>query len=77
MKDAVIDDIIEKIITAPNRAELIALTQALDYVLLSGHYLIPQWHIDHWRIATWKKLKHPENLSDLTPAIGDTWWVEE
>ena len=77
VKDPVIDEIIEKIITAPSREELVALTQALDYILLSGHYLIPQWHIDHWRIATWKKLARPENLSPLTPAISDTWWVEE
>ncbi|CAG0906488.1 unnamed protein product, partial [Cyprideis torosa] len=73
VKDPVIDDIIEKIIQAPDRAELVALTRALDRTLLSGHYLIPQWHIDHWRIAYWSKLDHPKNLSDLTPAIGDTW----
>ena len=49
VKDTAVDEIIEKIIKAPSREELVALTQALDYVLLSGHYLIPQWHIDHWR----------------------------
>ena len=77
IKDAVVDDIVEKLIQAPNREELIYLTRALDRVLLSGYYLIPQWHIDHWRIATWKKLAKPENLSPLTPAISDTWWVKD
>ena len=77
VKDSVIDDLIVKIIKAPNREELVALTRALDRVLLSGHYLIPQWHIDHWRIAYWSKLGRPDNLSDITPAIGDTWWVVE
>ena len=77
IKDPVIDDIIEKLITASNREELVSYTRALDRVLLSGHYLIPQWHIDYWRIAYWNKLDHPKTLSDLTPAIADTWWVKE
>lgn len=77
IKDPVIDDLIEKIIQAPSREELVALTRALDRVLLAGHYVIPQWHIDHWRIAYWAKLGLPENLSDLTPSITDTWWVKQ
>ncbi|MEZ5902169.1 MAG: extracellular solute-binding protein [Alphaproteobacteria bacterium] len=76
IKDPVIDDLIEKIIQAPNREELVALTQALDRILLAGYYVIPQWHIDHWRIAYWNKLERPETLSGLTPAITDTWWVK-
>ena len=77
IKDPAIDDLIEKIIKAPSREELVALTRALDRILLSGYYLIPQWHIDHWRVAYWKKLGRPDHLSDLTPAIGDTWWIKE
>ena len=77
IKNPVIDDLIEKIIQAPSREELVALTRALDRILLAGYYVIPQWHIDHWRVAYWKKLGRPENLSNLTPAITDTWWVKE
>ncbi len=77
IKDPVIDALIEKIIQAPSREELVTLTRALDYVLLAGHYLIPHWHIDYWRIARWKKLHHPKEMSAITPAITATWWVEE
>ena len=77
IKDPVIDAVIERIIKAPNRAELVALTRALDRILLEGHYVIPHWHIDYWRIAYWSKLKRPKTLSGLTPAITDTWWVKE
>jgi len=76
VKDPVVDDLIEKLIQAPSRAELVALTQALDRVLLSGYYVIPQWHIDHFRVAYWKKLGRPAELSGLTPAVTDTWWVK-
>lgn len=77
IQSPVIDDIIEKIIQAPNREELVAYTRALDRILLAGHYVIPQWHIDYWRIAYWKKLGRPKTLSGLTPAITETWWVKE
>lgn len=76
IKDPVIDDIIEKIIQAPSREELVALTRALDRILLSGYYVIPQWHIDYWRVAYWNKLERPKTLSGLTPAISDTWWAK-
>lgn len=75
IKDPVIDDLVEKIIKAPTREELVALCRAMDRVLLAGHYVIPQWHIDHWRIAYWKKLGRPENPSDYALSVGDTWWV--
>jgi len=38
--------------------------------------VIPQWHIDHFRVAYWKKLGRPAELSGLTPAVTDTWWVK-
>lgn len=76
IKNKVIDDIIEKLIQAPSREELVALTRALDRVLLSGYYVIPQWHIDHFRVAYWKKLGRPAKLSGLTPAVTTTWWVK-
>lgn len=77
VKDPVIDEIIEMIIVAPNREELVARSHALDRILLAGHYTIPQWHTNEWRVAYWKKLAHPEKLSGLTPAVTDTWWVKE
>ncbi|MEM6780508.1 MAG: extracellular solute-binding protein [Pseudomonadota bacterium] len=76
IKDPVIDELIEMIITAPNRDELVFRTRALDRVLLANHYVIPQWHIDYWRVAYWSKLGRPDNLSDLTPGVIDTWWVK-
>ncbi len=76
IKDPVVDEIIELIIKAQNREELVAYTHALDRILLAGHYVIPQWHSDNWKVAYWKKLAHPKTLSGLTPAVADTWWVK-
>jgi microcin C transport system substrate-binding protein len=75
IKDKVIDDLVEKIIRAKSREELEALCHALDRILLAGYYMIPQWHSDHFKVAYWKKLEHPEKVSPLSPAVIDTWFA--
>ncbi len=76
IKDPVIDDLIEKIIRAKSRSELVTLTHALDRVLLSGYYVIPHWHTDKFNVAYANKLARPETLNPLTPAVTDTWWIK-
>jgi microcin C transport system substrate-binding protein len=75
VKDPAVDDLIEKIIAAPDRAALIAATRALDRVLLWGHYVVPQWHIQSYRIAYWDRFGRPAQ----TPKYGlgfSAWWID-
>ncbi|NQV79062.1 MAG: ABC transporter substrate-binding protein [Alphaproteobacteria bacterium] len=75
IKDPVVDALIEKIITAPNRDSLIAATRALDRVLLWGFYVIPQFYVPVDRLAFWDKFGRPETR----PKFGfDTfsWWID-
>ena len=75
IRDPVVDELIDEIINAPNRKSLIAATRALDRVLLWGHYVIPQWHIQSFRVAYWNKFSRPK----IAPKYGfgfDTWWVD-
>ncbi len=76
LKDPAVDQLVEGLIKADSRQELIAHTRALDRVLLWGHYVIPNWHIKTWRVAYWNRFAHPK----VTPQydIGlHTWWVRE
>ena len=76
IKDPVVDELIEMIITAPDRESLVARTRALDRVLLSGHYIIPNWHLDRDRILSWDKFSRPS----VTPNRGTStnyWWFDE
>lgn len=69
----VVDELIELIISAPNRASLVQRTRALDRVLLWGHYVIPNWYNPVDRIAYRNTLARPE----VTPKSGvyiDAWW---
>lgn len=74
IKDPVIDELIEKVIAAPDRESLVQSVRALDRVLQWGHWLIPQFHSNYDRIAYWNKFDHPE----VTPTRGNqflAWWV--
>lgn len=75
IKDPVIDEMIESIIVAPSRNELVTRVRAMDRVLLHNYYVIPMWHYPKWRMAYWNKIARPENLSPISPAIANTWWA--
>ena len=74
IRDAAVDTLIEKLIFAGSREELVAATRALDRVLLSNHYVVPQWHAPHERLAYWHKLTHPARMPGLALGFPDLWW---
>lgn len=73
--DPAIDELVELIINAPDRAELVARTRALDRVLLAHNYVIPQWHSRSFRVAYWDKFGRPPRNPRYALAL-DSWWVE-
>ncbi|MCS5689572.1 MAG: ABC transporter substrate-binding protein, partial [Acidimicrobiales bacterium] len=75
IKDPVIDELIEKVIAAPNRKALVTSVRALDRLLQWGHWVIPHWHAKYDRIAYWDKFGRPT----ITPLQGNqfvAWWVD-
>lgn len=74
IRDPAVDELIEKLIFSASRAELVAATRALDRVLLSNHYVVPQWHAPHERLAYWQKLAHPARMPGLALGFPDLWW---
>lgn len=76
VKDPIVDALIDKVVSAESRDDLIAACRALDRVLLWNHFVIPQWHINTHRIAYWNKFARPA----IAPMYGDvgfmTWWLD-
>lgn len=73
----VVDDLIKKVISAPDRDSLIARVRALDRVLMWGHYVIPHWHTKVWRVAYWNRLGHPNTPPKYgLPPVEDIWWAK-
>ncbi|MBV1840977.1 extracellular solute-binding protein [Photobacterium ganghwense] len=58
-----------------NPDKLLDLGRALDRVLQWNFYVIPQWHISQFRVASWDKFSRPAIRPKY--ALGkDTWWVD-
>ena len=73
--DPVVDALIEQVINAPDRAALVARVKAMDRVLLWGNHVVPQWHLQSFRIAWWDKFGRPPRHP--RQGIGlDSWWIE-
>jgi len=76
IKNPVVDALIDKIISAKDREELIDETHALDRILLWNYYVIPQWHLDYHRIAYWDKFGKPAISPKYGLGVSDTWWYD-
>ena len=76
IKNPAIDKLIDMIIFAKSREELVAVTHALDRVLLWHHYLVPQWFSPNARIAYWDRFGRPETLPSQTPGFTQVWWLD-
>ncbi len=74
ISDPAIDELIRKIIFAPDREELVAATRALDRVLLAHHYVVPLFYSRAVRIAYWKRLVRPQELPYYGLGFPDLWW---
>ncbi len=72
--DPVIDELIERLISAKDRQELLHLTHALDRILKWRYYAIPQWHNPKVRLAWWRKLQFkPQQPETDGPDIFSFW----
>ena len=79
IKDPAVDALVDRVIFAKSRGELIAATRALDRVLLANHYVVPQFADDKVRAARWNRFGRPDRLPEYGgaafPAIW--WWDAE
>jgi len=75
IKSKAIDTLVEAIIAAPDRDNLVTRTRALDRVLQWGFYVVPNWHSRVARIAYWDRFSRPKELSKFG-YLGSTWWID-
>lgn len=79
IRNPAVDTLIEKVIFAKNREELVAATKALDRVLLWNHYVVPQWTYGKQRTARWDRFGRPKEMPRYGAAAFPTiwWWDAE
>lgn len=74
IENPAVDRLIERIIFAKDRDELVAATRALDRVLLWNHYVVPQWHIPYDRTARWNRFGRPDPIPPFSTGFPTVWW---
>jgi len=79
VNNAVVDALVEKVIGATNRADLIVACRALDRVLLNADFVVPNWYINTHRIAFWDKFNRPDKLPlyyGVDSWMITSWWMK-
>lgn len=77
LKNAAVDKLIDKIIFAQDRAELVAATRALDRVLLWSHIIVPHWDYPFERLAYWDVFGRPAKIPSQRVSASRTWWFDK
>jgi microcin C transport system substrate-binding protein len=75
IKNPAVDALIDRVIFARDRAELVAATRAIDRVLLWNHYVVPQFTIKKTRTAHWDRFARTDPLPRYAePSFPTVWW---
>ena len=75
LKNPAVDQLIDQLIAAPDRASLTTRARALDRALQWQFLVIPHWHISYARIAFWDIFAYPASVP-LQGVQLDTWWID-
>lgn len=79
LQDPAVDALIDKVVTAGSRRDLVTACRALDRVLRAGYYLVPNWHSPTHRVAYWNHFARPATLplyyNPVDLAVR-SWWMQ-
>lgn len=76
IKNPAVDKLVDKIVFAKDRSDLVAATHALDRVLLWNNYVVPHWHYPYERLAYWDIFGRPAKLPSQTAGLTQVWWYD-
>jgi peptide/nickel transport system substrate-binding protein len=77
MNSPAAEALIKAMVSATDRADFVAATQALDRVMTTGRYVIPFWYSNVSRMAHKRELHYPATLpiyGDWLGFLPDVWW---
>ena len=80
IKNPAIDELIDVIVKAKSRDELINAIQAMDRILTHQFYIVPNWYISYDRVVYWNKFSRPRinpSQSIITNNILEWWWWDK
>jgi peptide/nickel transport system substrate-binding protein len=75
VKSPAVDAMIAALLKTEGREDFVAAVRALDRVLISGHYVVPLFHLPNQWVARWTTISRPAATS-LFGYLPETWWRE-
>ncbi|NBW54768.1 MAG: ABC transporter substrate-binding protein [Betaproteobacteria bacterium] len=79
VKDPAVDALLDKVVAAQTRGQLVAACKALDRVLRHGHYSVPHWygsvHRVSWRAGRFEQPSITPRYYQPESWIQSTWWA--
>ena len=79
VKDPAVDALLDKVVAAQTRGQLVAACKALDRVLRHGHYSVPHWygsvHRVSWRAGRFEQPNITPRFYQPESWIQSTWWA--
>ncbi|MEN3791745.1 extracellular solute-binding protein [Fulvimarina sp. MAC3] len=76
IKNKAVDQLINNIVYAENRKDLVAATRAMDRVMKWEYYVVPQWNKPEIWLAYWDKFVIPEDSPDYAGIDPFSWWTK-
>lgn len=76
VKSPGVDAMIDAMLAARNKGDFVDAVRALDRLLISGHYVLPHYHLGKQLVAHSARVRFPETVS-LYGTRPETWWIEE
>ncbi len=75
IKSPAVDQVVQSVIRAPDRQQLVIRTRVLDRLLRAGYYQIPTYGKGENWLAYWNMYRQPQIKPKLSTGI-DYWWVD-
>ena len=78
LKDPAVDALLDKVVSATSRPELVTSLRALDRVLRHGHYVVPHWygavHRVSWRAKAFDRPTSLPRFYQPEKLVTTVWW---
>jgi microcin C transport system substrate-binding protein len=76
LADPAVDRLIQAVQTADTRDEMVTAVNALDRVLRSYRFWVPQWYKPSHTVAYYDMFDHPDPLPPYALGQTDFWWYD-
>ncbi len=79
LRNPAVDEVVDRLIAARTRQELVTAVHVLDRLLCAEHFVISHWHIPYDRAVYWNRLCRPARYADkllLLDNVFNWWWYD-